>query len=54
MDAMAGIKERYGALRMRAIGQVRGWLGHAWRYQGNRPYSFNADTSFGDASLVVR
>ena len=36
------------------IGQVHGWLGHTWKYQGNGPYQLYAHTSFGDASLLAK
>jgi len=43
-----------GEVDVPRAGQVRGWLGHTWKYQGNGQYSLYAHTSFGDASLLAK
>ncbi len=43
-----------GDVSVPAIGEVHGWLGHTWKYQGNGQYRLYAHTSFGDVSLVTK
>jgi hypothetical protein len=50
----AEVSVRVGDLDVPHIGQVRGWLGHTWRYQGNGQYRLYAHTSFGDTSLLAK
>ena len=50
----AEVSVRVGDIDVPPIGQVHGWLGHTWRYQGHGPYRLYAHTSFGDASLLAK
>ena len=50
----AEVSVRVGDVDAPSIGQLRGWLGHTWRYQGNGQYRVYAHTSFGDASLLAK
>lgn len=50
----AEVSTRVGDVDVPAIGQLRGWLGHTWKYQGKGPYRLYAHTSFGDASLLAK
>ena len=50
----AEVSVRVGDVEVPPIGEVRGWLGHTWRYQGNGQYRLYAHTSFGDASLLAK
>jgi hypothetical protein len=50
----AEVSVRVGDVDVPPVGQVRGWLGHTWRYQGNGQYQLYAHTSFGDASLLAK
>jgi hypothetical protein len=49
----AEVSVRVGDVNVPPVGQVRGWLGHTWRYQGSGQYRLYAHTSFGDASLLA-
>ena len=50
----AEVSVRVGDVDVPPVGQVRGWLGDTWRYQGNGQYRLYAHTSFGDASLLTK
>lgn len=50
----AEVSVRVGDVDVPPIGEVHGWLGHTWRYQGNGPYRVYAHTSFGDASILAK
>ncbi len=50
----AEVSVRIGDVDVPPVGQVRGWLGHTWKYQGNGQYQLYAHTSFGDASLLAK
>jgi len=50
----AEVSVRVGDVDVPPVGQVRGWLGHTWRYQGHGQYRLYAHTSFGDASLLAK
>ncbi len=50
----AEVSTRVGDVDVPAIGHLRGWLGHTWRYQGKGPYRLYAHTTFGDASLLAK
>jgi hypothetical protein len=45
---------RVGDVSVPDIGEVHGWLGHTWKYQGNGQYQLYAHTGFGDVSLVAK
>lgn len=50
----AEVSVRVGDVSVPAIGEVHGWLGHTWTYQGNGQYRLYAHTGFGDVSLVTK
>ena len=45
---------RVGDVDVPPIGEVHGWLGHTWRYQGSGQYRLYAHTTFGDAKLFTK
>jgi hypothetical protein len=50
----AEVSARVGDVDVPQVGQVRGWLGHTWSYQGNGPDHLYVHTSFGDVSLLAK
>jgi hypothetical protein len=43
-----------GDVSVPPIGEVHGWLGHTWKYQGGGQYHLYAHAGFGDVSLVTK
>jgi hypothetical protein len=50
----AEVSVRVGDIEVPPIGEVHGWLGHTWKYQGNGRYRLYAHTGFGDACLIAK
>ena len=50
----AEVSVRVGDVDVPPIGEVHGWLGHTWRYQGSGQYRLYAHTTFGDAKLFTK
>jgi len=50
----AEVSVRVGDVSVPPIGEVHGWLGHTWKYQGSGAYRLYAHTTFGDANLLAQ
>ncbi len=50
----AEVSVRVGDVDVPPMGEVHGWLGKTWKYQGNGQYRLYAHTSFGDARLIAK
>lgn len=50
----AEVSSGIGDVSVPPIGEVHGWLGHTWKYQGSGKYRLHAHTTFGDASLIAK